>query len=258
MRRKMLRIGLVLGIVLPLLYAAACWNLYENQRGLLYFPQGTRVAAADTDFSLRNGGVVLRGWVRHPGRPKAVIYFGGNAESLAAGRDDLAALFPDRTVYLLAYRGYGASDGSPDQQGLFSDALALYDAVRPKHAAVAVVGRSLGSGVACYLVSQRPVERLALVTPFDSMVRVAQAHYPLFPMDLIAKERFESSSYIAGYRGPVLVLRAGRDAIVPQDSTDRLIAAMAVKPVVKTWPNAGHNSISESEDYDQALSDFMK
>ena len=90
----------------------------------------------------------------------------------------------------------------PSQDALFSDALALYDAVHAKHASIAVVGRSLGSGVACFLASRRPVERLALATPFDSLVSVVQAHYRIFPIDAIAKERYESSRYIAAYAGP--------------------------------------------------------
>ncbi len=245
-------------IVVLIAWVASCVFLYKNQRGMVYFRNGTHVPVGETNFALTNDGVVLRGWLFHPEKPRAVIYFGGNAEGLGAERDDLAALFPDRAMYLVDYRGYGASDGSPTEAGLFSDALALFDAVHAKHASVAIVGRSLGSGVACYVASRRPVERLALITPFDSLAQVAQAHYRMFPIDLIATERYESSRYIATYHGPILVMRAGRDEIVPQDSTDRLLAAMRVKPVVKSYPQAGHNTISFEEDYAPSLSGFMQ
>ena len=258
LRRRLARSAVVLFVLVVVLYIVSCVSLYENQRGLVYFPAGTHVPVSDTNFSFRNEGVTLRGWMMHPGLPRAVIYFGGNAEGVGAERDDLAALFRQRTVYLVAYRGYGASEGAPDEKALFSDALALFDTVKPHHAAIAVVGRSLGSGVASYLASKRPVERLALATPFDSLEQVAQAHYRLFPIDLLATERYESSRYIATYRGPILVLRAGRDEIVPQESTDRLLAAVRVKPVVKAFPFAGHNTISDDEAYAQALTDFMK
>ena len=127
--------------------------------------------------------MTLRGWKLNPGKSGALLYFGGNAERLDASRDEFARLFPDRTVYLLSYRGYGASEGQPGEAALFGDALALYDAARARHPRrrYAVIGRSLGSGVASYLASQRPVERLALVTPFDSLAEVAQAHYPVVP-----------------------------------------------------------------------------
>jgi len=244
--------------LLLLTYVGACAFLYFDQRNLLYFSAATHVAASDTNFALRNDGVVLRGWKLNPGKPRALIYFGGNAEALGMERDELAALFPNRTVYLLAYRGYGASDGTPDERALFSDALALYDSIRSQHVSIAVVGRSLGSGVGCYLASQRPVERLALVTPFASLVDAASAHYPAFPVAWLMKDRYESARYIQQYRGPILVLRAGRDEVVPPADTDRLLAAMGTAHAVVAFPAAGHNSISDDPRYASALSGFMK
>jgi pimeloyl-ACP methyl ester carboxylesterase len=167
-------------------------------------------------------------------------------------------MYPNRTVYLVAYRGYGASDGTPSERALFSDALALFDLARKRHVSVAVVGRSLGSGVASYLASMRPVERLGLVTPFDSLEHVAHSHYPIFPTGWMLKDRYDSVRYIARYRGPILVLRAGHDEVVPPADTDLLIAAMPVKPIVKQFPGADHNSIGDEDGYERALSEFMK
>lgn len=257
-RGRILRVLAVVGVVFAVMYATTWRYLEKNQKALIYFPAGTHLPAAETNFALRNGKVTLRGWLLHPEQSRALIYFGGNAEGLGMERDQIGDLFPGRAVYLVDYRGYGASDGSPDERALFSDALALYDVAHARHASVAVVGRSLGSGVASYLASRRPLERLALVTPFDSLVAVAQSHYPLFPIGRIATERYESSRYIATYAGPVLVLRAGRDEVVPQESTDRLIAAMRARPTVKTFPLAGHNTISDDEQYGRDLADFMK
>jgi len=244
--------------VLLLTYVGACAFLYFDQRNLLYFPGSTHVAANDTNFALRTDGLVLRGWKLNAGNPRALIYFGGNAEALGQERDELGALFPNRTVYLLAYRGYGASDGTPDERALFADAIALFDSIRSQHTSIAVVGRSLGSGVGCYLASQRPVERLALITPFASLVDVASAHYPQFPVAWLIRDRYESARYIQQYRGPILVLRAGRDQVVPPADTDRLLAAMRTAHAVAAFPAAGHNSISEDPGYASALSSFMK
>jgi hypothetical protein len=254
----LVRGGIRFAILLLLLYTAAFSLLYIEQRQLLYFPAATRVAVGDTHFALRNEGVVLRGWIENPGQQRALLYFGGNGESLGSERAEFAAMFPHRTVYLLAYRGYGASDGEPAEQSLFSDALTLFDRVRARHVAVAVVGRSLGSGVASYLASKRPVERLALVTPFDSIVNVAYAHYPYFPVPWLLKDRYESTRYIPRYHGPILVLCAGRDDVVPPADTDRLLAEISASHAVLAFPSAGHNSISDDPGYAPTLSEFMK
>jgi uncharacterized protein len=241
-------------------YLGVCGYLYANQRQLIYHPQATRVAAADTNFLVSHGGVTLRGWVINPGRPKAILYFGGNAERIEGNRESFAHWFPDSTVYLLAYRGFGASDGAPDEQALGADALALYDQVHAEHpdAPIAVIGRSLGSGVASYLASQRPVARLALITPFDSIADTAQAHFAWLPARLLVKDRYDSVAHLASYHGPVLVVRAGQDDVIPARNSARLIASLTPAPTVVDLPEAGHNTLDEYPQYGEALAAFMR
>ena len=251
----------LLGVAaLPVLaYGGICALLFFKQRELIYYPGETQIAVQETDFSLVHDGVTLRGWRLNPGKPRAVIYFGGNAERLEMSRAEFSGLFPDRTVYLVSYRGYGASEGKPGQAALFGDALALYDEVSEQHpAAIAVVGRSLGSGVASYVASRRPVERLALVTPFDSLAAVAQSHYPMFPVRWFVRDSYDSARHLARYRGPLLVLRAGRDEVIPPANTDKLLASLASRPQVIDFPQAGHNDISDDPRYAAALRDFLR
>lgn len=251
---------LALLFLLLLGYAGLCALLYFKQRDLIYSPAATTVPAAATDFELVREGVTLRGWRLNPGKVRALIYFGGNAERLEASHEEFARLFPDRTVYLLSYRGYGASEGQPGEAALFGDALALYDEVRARQpqAAIAVIGRSLGSGVASYLASQRPVERLVLVTPFDSLAEVAQAHYLVFPVRLLMRDRYQSTDYLPRYAGPLLVLRGGRDEVIPPANTDRLLATLTHKPQVVDFLRADHNDISQDPAYAEALRNFMR
>lgn len=226
-------------------YAGICAYLYSRQRAMLYFPQVTRVAAAETDFSLTRDGVTLRGWIVNPGQTKAILYFGGNGEPIQQNRATFAQWFPTHTLYLLAYRGYGASEGAPEQDLLFADALALYDHVHAAHPEfpIAVIGRSLGSGVASHVASKRAVSRLALVTPFDSMSEVAQARYPWLPVRALVKDRFESDHYLSKFPNPVLIIRAGHDQVIGWQRTQSLIDALPKPPRVLELPQAGHNSV---------------
>lgn len=255
MLRKVLRWILLLA---PLAYLGCLGALYAGQRSLLYFPQGTLVPAAQTDFALRDHGVTLRGWVINPGQDRALLFFGGNGDAVQHLRERLAQWAPGRTVYLLAYRGYGASEGTPSEAALFADALALYDAVRAQHAQVAVLGRSLGTGVATYLAAQRPVERLALVTPFDSVAQVAQQRFPMFPVKWLIKDKYESWRYAPQVHCPVLVVEAQADQVIPADNTERLLAAFAQPPQFLRVPQAGHDSILRAPATAQALGDFLR
>lgn len=245
---------------LPLLgYLGACGWMYAKQRELIYLPQGTKVDANQTDFGIARNGVMLNGWLVNIGKPRAVIYFGGNAERIEDMREAFGRWFPDSSTYLVPYRGYGASEGEPSQEALLSDALAIYDQVQARQpgAPITVVGRSLGSAVASYVASQRPVARLALVTPFDSLANVAQAHYPWLPIRWIISDRYPSAEYLAKYAGPLLVIRAGRDDVVPPSSTDGLLASLHRPAQVVELPRADHSSVTSDPLYGEALATFV-
>ncbi|MDZ3823881.1 MAG: alpha/beta hydrolase [Pseudoxanthomonas sp.] len=241
-------------------YAALCLLVFLMQRDLVYLAGHTRVAVRDTDFALpREAGVVLRGWLAAGDQPDALLYFGGNAEQVGHLRDRAGMLFPGHAVYLLAYRGYGASDGRPTEADLGADAVALYDHVRASRpgARIRVVGRSLGSGVAAALASRRPVDRLVLVTPFDDMAALASHHHPWLPVGLLLRERYPAQAHLAGHDGPVLVVRAGRDRVVPPERTDALIAALPSPPLVLELPFAGHDFALDEDAVVGALRAFL-
>lgn len=255
-----MRSKLVIGLIaLPVVgYGAACAWLYAKQRDMMYYPQLTKAEVEQTDFGIARSGVMLNGWLVNIGKPNAIIYFGGNAERVEENRDEFAQWFPDSSVYLVPYRGYGASEGTPNEKDLLEDALAVYDQVHARQpgAPIVVIGRSLGSGVASYVASQRPVTKLALITPFDSMADVAQAHYPWLPVRWLVEDRYESKRYLAKYQGPILVIRAGKDQVIPAANTDRLIAALPKPPQIVDLTDADHNTIGADSGYGKALSAF--
>ncbi|NOT89743.1 MAG: alpha/beta hydrolase [Lysobacter sp.] len=242
-----------------LAYAGACWFLHARQRQMIYYGWTTTIDAAGTDFELKRPDATLRGWVLNRDQADPILYFGGNTERIEANREDFVRMFPGRSVYLVAYRGYGASTGEPSEAALVPDALAVFDEVRRRHPGqrIAVIGRSLGSGIASQVAGQRPVERLALITPFDSMIGAAKAHYPIFPVGWLLDERYESAKALRTFNRPVLIVHGGRDDIVPEICTKRLIAALAISPEVVRIDTADHNDISLHAAFGEALSAFM-
>ena len=245
--------------LLALGYLAVCVLVAARQRDLMYFPGFTRASAVDTDLTLVVDDVRLRAWVVNPGRAHALVYFGGNAEAVEVHRDTFAHWFPDHTVYLPAYRGYGASEGSPSEDALKRDALAFFDHAAGRHTSVDVIGRSLGSGVAAHVASRRAVRRLVLVTPFDSMVTVARHHYPWLPVDWLLRDRFDTARALARFEGEVQVVRADRDEVVPAHSTRRLMDALPRASTSEvTLVGAGHNTVDADPAYGAALQAFMR
>ncbi|NHZ94985.1 alpha/beta hydrolase [Massilia sp. CCM 8734] len=247
---------IVIGVMLAALalYVVACVGLFLAQRSLIYFPQPRRFGTPDSLIKLPVDGAVLDVSVRPESGPRALIYLGGNAEDVSASLPFLGQTFPGQAVYLLHYRGYGGSTGKPTEAALFADALALFDMVRARHRQVTVIGRSLGSGVAVHLASMRPVDRLVLVTPYDSIVGIAELQFPWFPVTLLLRDKFESGVYATRVNAPTTLIVAGNDEMIPRASSELLMTRF--KPGVARYinvPETGHNSISDSPLYGPGL-----
>ena len=208
---------------------------------------------------LDSGEVRLKIWILNPGKEKALIYFGGNAENVAYNIDDFGTLFPDRTIYLVNYRGYGGSSGYPHEKGFYSDALLAYDHVRTHHTALSTMGRSVGAAVATYLAAKRDIDKLILVTPFDSAVNVGKKLYWFFPMGLILKERLDSLNRAAEITTDTLIIVASNDRIIPYENTHNLIESFSKTGVeVATLDNTGHNTVHLHPDYQKIITTFMR
>ena len=110
---------------------------------------------------------------------------------------------------------------------------------------VFLLGESLGSGVAVQVAAAEPgaVAGLLLVTPFARMTEVASHHYPLVPMRLLLRDRWDSQGAVRGYPGPVALLLAGRDEVVGAAQGRRLAAAVPGPVFVREVPWADHNGL---------------
>lgn len=240
------------------LYIIMCCVLYVTQDRLLYFPTPEGHSAGATALFVDSGGTRLKVWQLHGNARRALIYFGGNAEDVAAKISEFDALFPDRAVYLVHYRGYGGSAGTPSESRLIADAQAIFDSLGPRHEQVAVMGRSLGSGVATALATGRPVEKIILVTPYDSIALVAADHYGWAPVRWLVKDSYDSARRVKDVRVPVLVLIAARDDVILRPRSDALVAAIpSALRHVKVFPNATHNDINLQPGYRESMREFL-
>lgn len=239
----------LLGFVL-VVYGVLCAGLYSKQRTLMYYPQPAAAGAEASMRMLDGTDAGIRISVRESVGPDALVYFGGNAEDVSRNLPDFAAAFPTHAIYLLHYRGYGGSAGEPTEAGLAKDALALFDLVHKAHGRVTVIGRSLGSGLAVRVASQRNVARLVLVTPYDSLQDIAADLYPWMPVRWLLIDKYESWRYAPKVSAPTLLMEAEHDEVIPRASTRKLLGRFRQGVArLEVIPGAGHNSIAQSGRY---------
>jgi pimeloyl-ACP methyl ester carboxylesterase len=238
------------------------------QERLIFFPRplesrpAPRTGLEEVTIATADGAA-LRGWLVKGALAPAplVIYFGGNAEEVS-WLAEVAGDFAGWSLLLVNYRGYGESEGKPGEKALLADALAVYDFAR-RHQDVdperiVAMGRSLGSGVAVYLATERPLRGVILVSPYDSLVEVGRRHYPFLPISLLLRHRFDSIARAPRIDTPLLCLVARGDRIIPTGHSRALFAAWRGGKIWREIPNADHDSIASEPEYWRSIALFLR
>jgi pimeloyl-ACP methyl ester carboxylesterase len=261
-------------LVLILIVAVALAGaIYLKQDELIFYPQpldAVSVSAMEASLErterfelVGEDGIHLRGWLLRGsgnGRAPLLMYFGGNAEEASWVLPELARL-SGWAALVVNYRGYGGSEGHPSERALFHDAVALYDHVIKRadvdpHGVVAM-GRSLGSGVATALASQRPIAGVVLVSPYDSLVSVAQSAYPFLPVRIMLRHRFDSIARAPGIKAPLLAIAAGQDGLIPPALSRRLVKAWGGPARLEVLEGRDHNNVHLHPLYWTLITQFL-
>ena len=237
-------------------------HLIPPPPGLGLQPETVRFRAED--------GVALSAWIIRPrggeAAPLWILICHGNAGNLSeGGRAEHYAGLRDLGLGIFAfdYRGYGESEGAPEERGVYLDAVAAYQELRDSLAVppdrIVLFGHSLGSAVAVELATRDPAAGLILDGALFSAVARGQEIYPWLPVRLIARNRFESDRKIARLTLPKLFLHARADDVVPLDHGRRLFAlAPEPKRFVELAGGHGDAFLVDSAAYYGAIDAFLK
>ncbi|MCE9595029.1 MAG: alpha/beta hydrolase [Planctomycetes bacterium] len=251
------------------LYLAVCVAAWAFERKLVYFP-GPAPTTTPREFGLEyvdaplttSDGVALSAWFLPARAPRvAVLVCHGNAGSIE-NRIDKARVFVElgASVLLFDYRGYGASAGSPSEEGTYLDAECAFDELARCAPGLAVVayGESLGGAIAVELARRRPLAGLILDSTFTSLPAVGANAYPWLPVRLLARTRYDSEAKLATLDVPVLVAHSRGDRVVPFEH-GRALHAAAKRPVAFVETRGGHNEggLLLAADSARAVADFL-
>ena len=208
-------------------YVSICILLYVFQERVVFFPMrsgesGSLALAPDCEpvTLLTSDALHLDALVLHvEGARGALLFCHGNAGNLSH-RLAAAREFRDMHVCVLLfdYRGYGRSEGSPSEEGTYTDAEAAYDFLRTRGFSpqqIALYGESLGGAVAIELARRREVACLLSESSFTSVPDLGAEIYRWLPVRRLARIRFENRAKIASLGIPLLILHSRDDEIVP-------------------------------------------
>ena len=254
-----MKIVVGLAALVAVVYCGFCALLYFMQGRLLYPGAADSNPQKFDSMRIQSGTAVLKVWVLHPEAGPALLYFGGNGEDLGADLPDFDTAFPGRAVYFMNYRSYGGSTGVPSEAALIADAQVTYDRIAKTHSSVALMGRSLGTGVAVALATTRPVEKVILVTPYDSIASIAADRYRWAPVRWLIKDHYDSVKRMPHVRAPVLVIIAEHDASIPLFHSDALLASIpAAQRHSVMIRGATHSDFGDYDRYLAIVRDFLR
>lgn len=236
-----------------IVYVGVFVSLAVQQRSMLYQPRkgfvSPALAGLDELEVLRlktSDSETLEAWFTAPSNEKQplILYFHGNGGSLV-DRERRFRRLTQHGYGLLAisYRGYGGSSGAPSEEGLLRDAETAYDEARRRGFApqrIVIMGESLGTGVATMTAARHDAAALVLDSPFASIVDVASAHFPMFPVGLALRDTFRADEAIAKVRSPILMAVGRRDPVTPAASAQKLFALAQEPKTLIEIPAGGH------------------
>lgn len=223
------------------------------------YPEGdwqpAGLAVEDVRFTAADG-TSLHGWYCHHPRPRAVVLFcHGNAGNVTHRADVLRRLNGQHglAVMMFDYRGYGRSEGEPNEAGILQDARAarawLAERTGVAQRDVVLMGRSLGGGVAVDLAAEDGARALVLESTFTSLPEVAGEHTSWLPTGLLMRNRLNSLEKIARYHGPLLISHGDADRVIPFDHGRRLFEAANEPKQFVAIPDSDHNDPQTAEYY---------
>jgi fermentation-respiration switch protein FrsA (DUF1100 family) len=204
-------------------------------------------------------GVRIHAWHADAGAAAPVLVWSHGNGGNIAGRGDVLLALRARGLSVLAYdyRGYGKSEGQPNEVGVYHDGRAAYDSERARGTAaerIVCFGESLGGAVSIYLATQRACAGVAVVSTFTNLRAVARSHFG--PLALFAGSRFDSLARVHTLKVPLLIAHGDRDEIVPFELGEQLYAAAPEPKQFLRIGGAHHNDIFASRALLDAIARF--
>ena len=267
MNKKKMYILSILGLVI-LIYLIITFILYSYQRNLMYHPvennyQGDKLMVKIEKVNIKTeDNIDLLAWYHKKNltKYKTILYLHGNAGALENRIHKINHFDGMKVNFLLvAWRGFSGNKGSPTEKGLYQDARSAVkwlndNGIRNEN--IIIYGESLGTGVATEIAQNKNFAGIILESPFTSMIEAARSRYPIFPIRLILKDKYESDKKIKNIKSPILVMHGEVDKIVPFHMGKKMYE-LANEPKYSYFSEYDDHMMEYNESLLKVLKDFI-
>jgi len=247
-----------------LIYITLAVLLVLFQRKLVFVPDSARIlpseaglVGVDEVVLTSSDGHKLYCWYgkAKPLKPTFLMYHGNGGNIADRERKFRFLMEQGYGVFMLGYRGYGGSEGSPSEEAFVRDATLSYDHLISTGLArddIVIYGESIGTSVAVQVAAKHKARALILEAPMNSVTAVAEERYPIFMVRPFLWDRFESDRFIKNISMPLLVLHGDQDRVIPIELGRRLFDLAPEPKKFVSVPGGHHTDL-----YDYPIVDEM-
>ena len=260
---------LFLVILVSLVYFFASLGLYIFQRDLLYHPTENNYGDDKLTVNIQEVKIItddnidLLAWYHNKdiNKFKTILFLHGNAGSLE-NRIHKINHFEDMNInfLLLSWRGFSGNKGKPTEKGLYLDARSAVKWLVKQGVIeenIIIYGESLGTGITTEIAQNKNFAGIILETPFTSMAAAGKSKYPIFPIKLLLKDKYESDKKIKNIKSPVLIMHGEEDQIVPFWMGEKMFQ-MANEPKYSYFTKFDDHMMEYDENLVLELKKFIK
>ena len=267
MNKKKMYILSIVGLLI-LAYLIITLYLYSFQRNLLYHPMennyfGDKITVPVEKVKIKTkDNIELLGWHhKKDNNYKTILFLHGNAGSLE-NRIHKINHFNDMNLnfLIIAWRGFSGNKGQPTENGLYIDAKSAVDWLKSKgidKENIIIYGESLGTGVATEIGQNNNFAGIILESPFTSMIEAGKTKYPMFPIGLLLKDKYESDKKVKNIKSPILIMHGRQDKIVPFWMGERMFK-LANEPKYSYFSEYDDHMMEFNQELINSLKLFLK
>lgn len=237
---------LLIGIILVVIYLRYIERrtIFYPTREIEYLPNQMGLEFEEIFFKTSDN-LDINGWfISRPNARYTLLFCHGNAGNISHRLEKLKFFHSlGLNIFIFDYRGYGKSEGSPSENGIYQDTLACYQYLLSRKIAPEQIigfGESLGSTAIIDLAFQKELGGLIIEGGFSSAKDMVRAIYsPLLPYWIFAS-RFDNLNKIKSVKTSKLIIHSINDEIIPYKLGRRLYE-FAAEPKEFLQIHGGHN-----------------
>lgn len=223
------------------------------------------------EINIENYGEVLHGWLKinsNLEEAPLVIFYGGNAQNTSNtcinfSSNDIFSYFENYNFLTVDYPEYGLSTGKINAENMLNMGLKVYDYAKTidgiDEKNIIICGYSIGTGIASYVASQKDVNGLILISPYDDTLNLYNNVLNIFygPVENLARYRFESIKYAENITVKPLIITSKTDEVINYNLSINLSEKFIEKEDVIILENINHAGYFSDETVLKSIQKYL-